>query len=369
VKRLTPATLFTLMLIGVGGLVAAYAGKKLLARQDVVEAPQLDLMPVQVADLPPGTIITNAHLGQARIKRERLLPETVRAERILIGRVVKNTLKRAEPINTGDLYPPGEGPPLDIAPGMRAVSIDFQDASAKVDGLIRAGQYVDVHFTPREHPDPVKGPFTMTLFKGVKILALGSGNARSGRSSTVTLELTPEQANIILLAKDKGALQLTYTPEGKGNGGVAVADADRATLSEILGLSDPKKEVPPRTIEMYWGSGRSTVQFRDGKRWESTYGNGDLRPGDAIQRLRPPPRLYDYSGGAGGDGLLSVPSGNGQSNVGPNNGTYNGRNAGLMNQGGMNQGGMGQGGMNQGSFNGQNGMNNSFSNFGQIEGL
>jgi len=369
VKRLTPATLFTLMLMGVGGLVVAYAGKKLLARQEVVEAPQMDLMPVPVADLPPGTVITAAHLGQARIKRERLVPETVRSERILIGRVVRNTLKRAEPINTGDLYSPGEGPPLDIAPGMRAVSIDFQDASAKVDGLVRRGQYVDVHFSPSSNPDPVKGPFTMTLFKGVKILAMGSGNARSGRSSTVTLELTPEQANIILLAKDKGALQLTYTPEGKGNGGVAVADADRATLSEILGLSEPKKEEPPRTIEMYYGSGRSTVQFRDGRRFDG-YGNGtgDLRPGDALNGLRQPPRLYN----GGGDGLMSVPSGNGQAGFGPNNTTYNGRNAG-MNQGGMNQNGMNQAGMNQGmgqgSFNGQNGLNNSFSNFGQGEGL
>jgi pilus assembly protein CpaB len=359
VKRLTPATLFTLMLVGVGGLVALYAGKKLLARQEVVEAPQLDLMPVPVADLPPGTVITTAHLGQARIKRERLIPETVRSERILLGRIVKNTLKRAEPINTGDLYPPGEGPPLDIAPGMRAVSIDLQDASAKVDGLIRPGQYVDVHFTPSSNPDPVKGPFTMTLFKGVKILSMGSGNARSSRSTTVTLELSPEQANIILLAKDKGALQLTYTPEGKGNGGVAVADADRATLSEILGLSEPKKEAPPHTIEMYNGSGRSTVQFRDGKRWESYTGNGDLRPGDALQRLRPPPQLYDAGGAAGfGNGLLSVPTGNGQG-IGPNNTTMNaGRNA-----------GMAPGGAGQGSFNGQNGMNNSFSNFGQGEGL
>jgi pilus assembly protein CpaB len=271
---------------------------------------------------------------------------------------VKNTLKRAEPINTGDLYPPGEGPPLDIAPGMRAVSIDFNDMSAKVDNLIRTGHYVDVHFSPASNPDPVKGPFTMTLFKGVKILAVSNGNARSGRSTTVTLELTPEQANIILLAKDKGQLTLAYTPEGKGNGGVAVSDADRATLSEILGLSDPKKEAAPHTIEMFYGSGRSTVQFRDGKRLDGYGSGGDLRAGDALQRLRTPPRIYNTNG-AYGDGLLSVPTANGQTNIGPNDSTINsGRNA------GMNQGATGQG-----SFNGQNGINNSFSNFGQGEGL
>jgi pilus assembly protein CpaB len=177
----------------------------------------------------------------------------------------------------------------------------------------------------------------------------------------VTLELTPEQANIILLAKDKGALQLTYTPEGKGNGGVAVADADRATLSEILGLSEPKKEEPAHSVEMFFGSGRNVVQFRDGKRIDSTFGNG-LRPGDALNGLRQPPRLYDAGGVGSGDGLLSVPSGNGQLNSGPNNSTMNsGRNSGVT--------GAGQNGPGQGSFNGQNGLNNSFSNFGQGEGL
>ncbi len=363
-KRLTPATLFTLMLVGVGALVAAYAGKKLFARQEVVEAPQADLMPVPVADLPPGTVITAAHLGQARIKRERLIPETVKSERILIGRVVKNTLKRAEPINTGDLYPPGETPPLELAPGMRAVSIDLQDASAKVDGLIRAGHYVDVHFSPTANPDPVKGPFTMTLFKGVKVLSMGNaGNARSSRGSTVTLELSPEQANIILLAKEKGNLQLTYTPDGKGNGGVAVADADRATLSEILGLSEPKKEKAPYKWEMYFGSSNTSAFFRDGRRvFDDAQGN-DLMRGDAFNGLRNPPRMYSTPSG---DGFLSVPSG---SNGAMNNNGFNGPG---MNGSAANvnpNGGAAASGAARGGFNGQNGMNNGFSNFGQSEGL
>jgi pilus assembly protein CpaB len=371
VKRLTPAFLFTLMLVGVGVLVAAYAGKKLLARQEVVEAPQLDLMPVPVADLTPGTVITNAHLGQARIKRERLVPETVRSERILIGRVVKNTLKRAEPINSGDLFPPGEFPPLDLAPGMRAVSIDFQNASAKLDGLIRPGQYVDVHFSPTSNPDPVKGPFTMTLFKGVKVLKLGN-DTRSSRGTTVSLELTPEQANIILLAKDKGQLQLTYTPEGKGNGGVAVADADRATLSEILGLTEPKKEEPPHSVEMFWGSSRSVLNFRDGKRvdWNGGSNDSNVMIGDAISRLRQPPRLYSTPGGA--SGLYSMPAdqvpngGNGMLNNGAFGNGLNGMMNANPNQG---QGARGNG-LGGGTFsNGQNGMNNGFSNFSQGEGL
>jgi pilus assembly protein CpaB len=355
--------LFTLMLVGVGGLVAAYAGKKLLARADVVEAPATDLMPVPVADLPPGTVLTAAHLGQARIKRDRLVPETVRSERILLGRTVKNSLKRAEPINTGDLYPPGEGPDLDVAPGMRAVSIQLDDASAKVDGLVRKGHFVDVHFTPASASDPVKGPFTMTLFKGVKILSMGNlANARSARSSSVTLELTPEQANIALLAKDKGDIRLTYNPEGRGTGGVAVGDKDRATLSEILGLSEPKKEEPPFATEMFFGSSRSLVQFRDGKRIDAssrgTMGNG--RSYNAAAYLRPAPIFTDPNFG----GLYSVPndSQNGSNNGSANSGAANG---GAANGG---QGGNGFGNAGQGGFGG-NGQGGGFNNFGNGEGL
>ncbi|MBX3441689.1 MAG: Flp pilus assembly protein CpaB [Planctomyces sp.] len=291
-KRLTPASLFLLMLIGVGGLVLAYAGKKLLARTDVVEGPAVDLLPVAVADLTPGTVITEAHLGQARILRERIAPETARTERVLLGRVVKSALRRAEPINMADLYPPGESPALEVTPGMVAATIDLGEA-ASVAGL-RTGQYVNVHFTPSAIDDPQHGPFTMTLLKGVKVLALGSGGySRSG--GNVTLELTPEQSNVMILARDKGQLQFTYTPEGKGNGGVALKDADRATLAEILGLSQPRDESPFVT-EIFSGAGRRTQLFQNGRRTDY-YG---------VER-------FDYNRPAGWQGANSATRWNGDS--------------------------------------------------------
>lgn len=346
VKRLTPATLFMLMLIGVGGLVLAYAGKKLLATAEVVEGPAVELLPVAVADLPVGTVITEAHIGQARILRDRIAPETARSERVILGRVVKNPLKRAEPINMVDLYPPGEGPPLDIAPGMRAVTIDMGDA-ATVTGL-KTGQYVDVHFTPSSISDPVKGPFTMTLFKGVKVLALGAA-ANSRSAGGVTLELSPEQANIMILAKDKGALQLTYTPEGKGSGGVELEDADRATLAEILGLSKPQEEKPPFVTEIYSGSGRRTQLFQNGQRTDY-YG---VERYD-YNRITPAVNGFGSSTGWNGDSFGG--SGDDSGSVGGLNGTRTTQPAG--NAGGDN-GGNPAGGQNIGTPNG------SFAAFGR----
>jgi pilus assembly protein CpaB len=123
------------------------------------------------------------------------------------------------------------------------------------------------------------------------------------------LELTPEQANIILLAKDKGELNLTYTPDGQGDGGVALADDDRAFLEEILGLSPPPEPKKPILTEHYRGAGRGVMAFNDdGTLWSGSGGNG----GDGYgygQFGRQAPLQFGgheptsgWGGGAGGGG-------------------------------------------------------------------
>jgi pilus assembly protein CpaB len=270
VRFLTPAMLTIILLVVVGGLVVGYVAKTMLA----TEAPPPEERrnyPMAIADLKPGTVITEAHLAQGPWLASQTKPTFARSDTVLLGRVVKNALKAATPIDTLDLYPPGEGLPLDIGVGMRAVEIDL-DGGATMAGLAQPGEYLDVHFTPNGYDDDrYRGGFTMTMFKGVKVLAVNRSGRTSatalGRSSnTVTLELTPEQANILLLAQQKGRLNLIYTPDGPGNGGVAVADEDKAFFEEILGLA-PREEEKPFVTEVYYGSGRNTHAFdKDGKR-------------------------------------------------------------------------------------------------------
>ncbi|MFG0334016.1 MAG: Flp pilus assembly protein CpaB [Maioricimonas sp. JB049] len=293
-KRLTPAMLTVIMLLVVGGLVTAYVAKNLLARDETPPEDPVVNVPMAIANLEPGTVITEAHLALGPARRSGLDREVVRSNRVLVGRVVRNGIKAAEPIRTTDLYPPGEYPPLEIAEGMRAVSIGLGDGSAVVDGLVRPGQYVDVHFTPESYPDDdYTGGLTMTLFKGVKVLAINrasrAGSVGRG-SNSVTLELTREQANILILAKQKGALQLTYTPEGAGTGGVAVSDEDRATFDEILGLDPPEPPEEPTVTEIYSGTGRRVLSFRKGRRTDDY----DVMPYDWSDR-----RYQNSYGGRG----------------------------------------------------------------------
>jgi pilus assembly protein CpaB len=293
-KRLTPASLTLLMLGVVGLLVVGYIAKNLLAREDAAPEDPILSIPMALSDMEPGTIITEGHLGLGRARESTMTPETIRTNRVLLGRTVKEKIVAARPILTTQLYPPGEYPPLQLEPGMRAVSISFDGSSASVDGLVRPGHYVDVHFTPSGFDgEATTGGLTMTLFKGVKVLAINRSTRGSGApgrgGNTVTLELTEQQANIIILARDKGELNLTYTPTGKGDGGVAVSREDRATLNEILGLEPPQEPEPPFTSEIYYGSGRHTNTFeKNGRRVEdSGYNTRDFQGRQAPQATRP----------------------------------------------------------------------------------
>ena len=282
-RRLSPALLTVVMLGVVGLLVVAYFGKKLLARDEGPPADPLMSIPMALTDLAPGTRLTEAHLGLGRARESTITRDVVRTNRVLVGRVVKNPITAAQPISTFDLYAPGESAPLDMADGMRAVSLTLNVPSS-----VSVGDYVDVHFTPSVDPESeMTGGRIMTLFKGVKVLAISAGSSGPMRnSSSVTLELTPEQANIILLAEDRGELTLVYTREGQGSGGVAVSDADRATLYEILGYTPkpPEDPEPPFQTEIYSGTGRSVNTFREGVRsngWDSRdfmpNGNGNIQ--------------------------------------------------------------------------------------------
>jgi pilus assembly protein CpaB len=276
VKFLTPAFLTIILLLVVGGLVLAYVVKSLFAAEPEVAVERRNF-PMAIADLEPGTVLTAAHLAMGPYPVTETKSTFARSDSILIGRVVKTALKAAKPIDTLDLYPPGEGPKPDLAPGMRAVSINLNDGSAAVDGLVKAGDYVDVHFSPTGYDDErFRGGLTMTMFKGVKVVKLDAASRASSRA--ITLELTPEQANILLLAERKGSLNMTYTPEGAGSGGVAIADADKAYFEEILGLAPAPEPEKPFVTEHYQRGGRNTRAFdENGLHWDNgtSYDGGD----------------------------------------------------------------------------------------------
>lgn len=130
-----------------------------------------------------------------------------------------------------------------LRPGMRAVSIDAK-ASAQVSGLINPGDYVDVILTYRSKikyggsddsiTNMVNANLTKmaseTIMENVRILAVdqrvnapsetkeGDGKKKAAKAGKlVTLEVTPEGAEVIAMARKAGDLTLSLRRLGEND--------------------------------------------------------------------------------------------------------------------------------------------------------
>ena len=328
-KSLTPAKLSLILFLGVGLLVAGYFVKRMFATtEEVVQVNEI-VIPMALTDIEPGTLITEKHIANGTVKAgnnlKRGTENPLRTDRVIVGRVAKQRITAYKPFYSSDLHAPGYRAPLDIAHGMRAVSLNLEDNADVVSGLIRKGGYVDVHMTinaPTEQPPVMDSGMTLTLFKGVKLLAVNSNSndlTRINRvDNNVTLELTPAQANIIILSKARGRITLSHNPDGAGTGVVGISDENRATLDEILGLKKPEPPVkpePPFTTEHFIGTGRRAINFRrDGNRiirsGASYNGNNGFNNNDNMNQS--PVRRSTFGGNTSSQGGQQNGSGNGQ---------------------------------------------------------
>jgi pilus assembly protein CpaB len=334
VSFLTPAKVTVGMLGVVGLLIGGYFVKTMLARDERPAAPARETIPMAVTDIPAGTLITAAHIANGKAQPGQLAEHADIAlhRDVVVNRIAKEPIKAAVPIRSTQLYLPGEFPSLEVSHGMRAVSISVGDNTNLVSGLIKAGQYVDVHLTPKgvAEDERTGGGLTMTLLKGVKLLAVNrsqSGGGLDRNGNTVTLELTPRQSNVVLQAKDKGNLTLSYNPEAQDVAPPAPKPADdRATFNEILGLPPIPPPQPPQLTEHYRGSSRNVLQFRDGKYPDvaaaltarpgygygtgpGVYGNGGYQGGLDAAPGRPAPIWYHWQSYQGGSGSTSTGNG------------------------------------------------------------
>lgn len=289
--RLTPWMLTVSAFLIVCLLSAAFLFKKLTAREITTE-PQVAVrsLPMATSDIEAGSLVTRAHLGNGPWRNTAdLSPDTFTSIDGVVGRIARERIPAATPLRGAQFYAPGDHPDLKVAPGMRAVTVNVGDDTAMVNGLIKPGQYVDVHMTVDR---PASGTtrnrrsrddaMTLTLFEGVRVVAMNRSYTQSTaeRGHNVTLELGESQARVLLLAGQKGAIALTYNPSGPGNGGVqSESEQDRVTLQQLLGLTDD--EPKPFVTEHYRSGGRATHYFGEDGRYLDTLGGGDAGAGDS----------------------------------------------------------------------------------------
>jgi pilus assembly protein CpaB len=200
------------------GLVSA-VGAFVSQRRAGEAVPTLEVV-TSTADLPWGTVIEAQHLKVSRFPSDAIPEGAVRKIDDAVGRTSRDNLARGELLLAGRLTEPGVGrglPPL-IPKGMRAVSIQTPNVSSGVTGFVMPGNKVDVVLTMHGsgHQDPSGGGRTITLLQNVTVLAVDQNIQAPDENMmdlkqmrTVTLVVTPQQAQELDLGQNKGILRLT----------------------------------------------------------------------------------------------------------------------------------------------------------------
>jgi len=241
--------------------------KKQTAPKEVAKIEEVKLKEAAIAevDLPVGTQLKPEMVKSVSFLEDSLPPGYFSDPNILVGRVVISPLKRQELILESRLAPSDVktgGMAAVLKPGKRAVSIAGNKVLG-VSGFINPGDRVDVLLTST---DPkTKTNVNKTVFENVLILATGtqlSRNAEGGPSpvDSYTLEVTPEQAEKLVLASSEGNIHFALR---------SILDRKTvlttgATHPEILAAYrpvDPSKRVKSKKV---LEEGRSTGVERAG---------------------------------------------------------------------------------------------------------
>lgn len=206
----------------------------------------------------------------------------------LRGSYLKSAVKTGQTITRDMVIRPGEQGFIVAAlqPGMRAVSFPISQVGA-VAGYIAPGDHVDIMMThsASSSQDSTLNPrtFTETIFKNIKLLGLENRiSPQSGRPSiggTATVEMTPRQAEELMLAMQMGALSLTMRSVPSVD---LPPEPDRLPYTTELSISDALVNL------LVFGT-RTEPELVRARQARLGAGSGVSTPHRRIIRTAPPP--------------------------------------------------------------------------------
>src|SRR5271165_2972960 len=269
----TILTILFLISLGVAVIVFLHALPQPLSADTRAEKNEIL---VATTTLPAGTLLrakdvawqatTKAEPGQilrpsgTASNENAELDQQARGE--VYGAAMRVGVKAGDPIGRSAIVKPGDRDFLLVvlSPGARAIAIPVATGGAST-GLLYPGDRVDVILTQTFKHDPplTRRSVSETVVESLRVLAVDAPDAKptsAGNSfgRTVTLEVTPEQAEKINVAAELGKLSLTLRSISATDGFAATSTPmpARATsvkpvwagdVSPALGDAMPPKKV------------------------------------------------------------------------------------------------------------------------------
>jgi len=233
----------------IGGVAAFSVYKLVIQERAITVGDKIETVEVVVAaeDITEGKSLTETDLKTKRFTAEAVPAGAFLDADSLFGRVTMMPIFAGEPVMENKLAPIGSAAGLEvkIQPGMRAMAIPVND-HVGINGFIVPNSRVDVLVTIR--PKQNQQEQTAKVFlQNMRVLTAGQhltrdANGKPITASTVTLEVTPEEAELLAVAMHEGILQLAL----RGYADDDSLKTDGATFRDVLAAAKNYRPQPVR---------------------------------------------------------------------------------------------------------------------------
>jgi len=202
-------------LVGITGAHGFISGQIEAERARLLRQHQL--MPVVVVsrDTPAGTYLTEQLLATREVPLRYASASSVAKEdyEALLGKVLQVPMKAGEPVLTTSVGMPADGFSGQVRHGIRAMTIEVDEVNS-VSGMLRPGDRIDLLFSTRSPLANSNGAdISRPLMQDLLVLATGSQTdhrtyepGEFSAFTTMTVEVSPEQAQKLVLAQRSGRL-------------------------------------------------------------------------------------------------------------------------------------------------------------------
>ncbi|MCL6634262.1 MAG: Flp pilus assembly protein CpaB [Peptococcaceae bacterium] len=184
--------------------------KVVTARQRIPAKTQITAQMIEMKDIPANYINERAAVDTGEVIGKIARSEILPGEQVLRDKLAKDRDS-------------SDGLSFTLPPGRRAVTVAVNEVSGLA-GLVRPGDRVDVlgTFDLQGAVGQEKASITSLLIQNVDVLSVdqstspAAGNNQDGKKAapahTITLSVTPEQAQPLVLCSEKGSIRLILRP-------------------------------------------------------------------------------------------------------------------------------------------------------------
>jgi pilus assembly protein CpaB len=230
------------------GLGAVAMASQLLLRQTPASENRIV---VAATDVSLGQRLSADMLKASDWPADSVPPGALRDPLVLNGRVLKASVLRGEPLTEAKLAPVGTlgGLSALIAEGKRAITVRVNDVIG-VAGFALPGNFVDILVSTQAAGGSQQDDQAISkiVLERILVLAVAQEVSRDDTKprvvNAVTLEVAPEQAEKLDLARSVGTLSLVLRNQVDPQPGTTAG----ATKISLLGLPAPKPVVAAATV-------------------------------------------------------------------------------------------------------------------------